>query len=233
MQNRYMWTSFSRSGNPTSILDIALVFNTTLAIIGTSQSKDDVYTTQVGGNSNVFFMLIPVSTNTLLPKYKTPPPKDQYPNIPQPVQPSIPPTPPTHTNQIERPYVTPNSPYTAQEGRNLMGLEKYFQNIRNTLTNPSLTNLQKLEVVKVNPITPRDPQARKLYILLAGEFNRKKDYLLASRRSLSADELVTLYTYTENLYNVAMTMDQKIDKNLLRTYLQQLLKSYKAMQSIR
>jgi len=230
MQSRYLWTSFSRSGNPTNIQDIAFLNNTTLAILGTSQSAWDIFTTQSGGNSNAFLMLMTFSKNTSLPKYQTPTSGIQYPTNPPNTPPTV--TPPNNS-QIERPYVTPNGPYTAQEGRNLAGLQKYFDNIQNTLNNPSLTNLQKLEVVKVNPITPRDPKALKLYILLAGEFNRKKDHLLNNRRTITRSELDTLYKYTLDLYNVAMTMDQKMSRNILVPYVQELLRSYQAMNQIK
>jgi len=175
-------------------------------------------------------MMISFAKNTTLPKYTVPTSGIQYPNIPNTPQPPIS---PPNNSQIERPYVTPNGPYTAQEGRNLAGLQKYFDNIQNTLNNPSLTNLQKLEVIKVNPITPRDPQARKFYILLSGEFNRKKDHLLKNRSTITRSELDTLYKYTLELYNVAMTVDQKMSRTVLVPYVQEFLQSLRKMNEIK
>ena len=127
-----------------------------------------------------------------------------------------------------------NTPNNSSSNSNLSAAAQYDEYIKTALANPNIKNAEKLQkYIHPNYYTPKNGKAAKIYILLSGKFNEKKNALLKSKRTITGADLDVFRNYTVSLYNLMYAIDTKKPTSELKKLLRYFSQDYKNVMNIK
>ncbi len=216
---RYFWTSFGKSGGAnTQMKDVVFAWDTIIAL-GTVLNGE-VFTTDntIRKNSN--------NNNAFLVMFNF----DKYSTLPSYGQESV----GSNTGNGGIIWGNTNTPNNSSSNLNLSAAAQYDEYIKTALANPNIKNAEKLQkYIHPNYYTPKNGKAAKIYIILSGKFNEKKNALLKSKRTITQADLDVFRNYTVSLYNLMYAIDTKKPTSELKKLYRYFAQDYKNVMNIK
>ena len=215
---RYFWTSFGKSWwANTQMKDVIFAWDTIIAL-GTILNGE-IFTTdntirKNSNNNNAFLVMFHFDKYSTLPSYG----KEWI---------------SSNTGSGENIWGNTNTSNNSSSS-NLSAAAQYDEYIKTALANPNIKNSEKLQkYIHPNYYTPKNGKAAKIYILLSGKFNEKKNTLLKSKRAVTGADLDTFRNYTVSLYNLMYAIDTKKPTSELKKLLRYFSQDYKNVMNIK
>lgn len=216
---RYFWTSFGKSGwANTQMKDVVFAWDTIIAL-GTVLNGE-VFTTDTSirkntNNINAFLVVFNFDKYSTLPSYG----KESV---------------SSNTGSGGMSWGNTNTPNNSSSNSNLSAATQYDEYIKTALANPNIKNAEKLQkYIHPNYYTPKNGKAAKIYIILSGKFNEKKNVLLKSKRTITQADLDVFRNYTVSLYNLMYAIDTKKPTSELKKLLRYFSQDYKNVMNIK
>lgn len=215
---RYFWTSFGKGWwANTQIKDVVFAWDTIIAL-GTILNGE-VFTTdntirKNSNNNNAFLVMFHFDKYSTLPSYG----KEWV-----------------SSNTGNGGVIWGNTnTSTNSSTSNISAAVQYDEYIKTALANPNIKNSEKLQkYIHPNYYTPKNGKAAKIYILLSGKFNEKKNTLLKSKRAITGADLDIFRNYTVSLYNLMYAIDTKKPTSELKKLLRYFSQDYKNVMNIK
>lgn len=216
---RYFWTSFGKSGwANTQMKDVIFAWDTIIAL-GTVLNGE-VFTTDTSIRKNTN------NTNAFLVVFNF----DKYSTLPSYGKESV----SSNTGSGGMSWGNTNTSNNNSSSSNLSAAAQYDEYIKTQIANPNISNREKLEkYIHPNYYTPKNGKAAKIYILLSGKFNEKKNMLLRSKRAITQADLDTFRNYTVSLYNLMYAIDTRKSSSELKKLLKYFSQDYKNVMNIK
>lgn len=223
LTQRYFWTTFWKIGSPKTQMHDVVITNDNTVIAVWSITSGEIFTTTwalfstVQTGVNAFMVMFDLNTQNVLPKFGEN-------NIPYSgsVIPSLP---------SWNGWWTSSTTNSSSSGKSLT----YEQYMNNILKDPKYTNKQKLsEYIFPERYTPKLPATKRVYVLLSGKFNKKKQEFLAQHGdTITQAQLDIFKKYTQSLYELVLAIDGKKSKAKIQELYKVFIKDYSQLMKLK